>query len=169
MILEKRGKEKLAKIKKVSPPINEVVQEYDTIRVQEKTLKERKKYLADIIKDYAQEHGVKDDTGSLYCDSDSFIYGATAVKKTTLDEEKALEYLKASKDPEVNACVVTKEYVNEDAVEECITKGLLTVEEVQKLVNTKVSYSVSVKEKEVIEDVQEYELQKASKVKKKRG
>ena len=158
----------MAKITKVTLPIADVLKEYTALREQEKVVKSRKDYLASLIKDYAGNHGAKDSNGSYYCETDELIYGATAVKKVSLDQEKAIKFLKRYDNDTVNKCVKTKEYVDEKAVEDCISSGLLTVEEVQDLSVTKVTYSTLVKAKEVIEDVEEYSLQKASKVKRKK-
>ena len=156
----------MARLKKNVLPINEVLEEYVTLREREKVIKSRKDYLAGLIKDYAGNEGTKDSSGSYYCETDDLIFGATAVKKVSLDQEKAIKFLKRYDNDTVNKCVKTKEYVDEKAVEDCISSGILSVKEVQDLSVTKVTYSTLVKKKEVIPDVEEYNLQMAAKTKK---
>ena len=133
----------MAKIAKISLPIEQVIKEYDSIREQEKIHKERKAYLATLIKEYAQENGVKNDKGSFYVERDDYMLGKQCKKTIKLDEEKAVKFLKEN--PLTSHCVVSKEVVDEEALSICVEEGVITQTELEDIVNCKVDYSVSLK------------------------
>ena len=166
---EREGKKNLAVIKRVELPIEEALNEYVALREQEKTIKKRKEYLAKLVKDYADKNGVKDDKGSMYSESDSLIFGKTAVKKVSFKTEEAINYFKNSDNAKVQCCVLVKEVIDEEAVSLCIETGDLTLEDIEPLTETKTTYSVLVKEKEVVDsEVEEYTLPKVAKTKRRK-
>ena len=138
--------------KKGEQNIDALVTEYATLRAQDKTITARMKVLAEEIKGYAQIHGEKDDKGSYYLDNGAFQFGSQAKKSVTLHTEKALELLKSKG---LTDAIQTVEVVDESAVERYLSEGTLTMEELESITTTKVSYSIDVKQKEAMPVVEE--------------
>lgn len=141
------------------PDIGSVVREYDLIRENEKMMKKRKSELATVIKEYADSNGVPDDKGSLLCSNDEYSWGKQIRKSVSLNQEKALEFLKVSG---LDNCITFVEIVNEEELENQFNVGNVTQEDLESISEIKVSYSTTVTKKEVIEDVEESDLQLAS-------
>lgn len=137
--------------------LEKMASDYDSISEQIKVLTERKKQLSDKIKDGAEKLGVKDDKGSYYLDSDSYIMGKVASKSISLDQTKAVEFLKKKGlEKCVNSVVV--ETVNEEMLEKAVSRGILSVSDVEQFTNTTVSYRVSVTKKEAMPEVEQTKL-----------
>lgn len=139
--------------------IGKVISEYDLIRENEKMMKKRKTELANIIKEYSDKNGVPDDKGSLLCSNDEYSWGKQIRKSVSLNQEKALEFIKEN---ELNDCITTVEVVNEEELENQFNLGNVTTEDLENISDIKISYSTVVTKKEVIEDAEEYELKLAS-------
>ena len=73
--------------------VESLVREYNELREQENKIKTRKEQIAKDIKEYALAHGTKSNTGSCYCECDSFTYGAQARTKVTFNQEDAVKFL----------------------------------------------------------------------------
>lgn len=127
--------------------------EYADISAQIKALEEQKKALADKIKNGAEQFGVKDDKGSFYLESDSHIMGKVAKKSISINQDLAVQTLESMGLGDVVDEVVVKT-VNEDRLEKAVQEKRLSLDEVEKFTNTKVSYSVLVKEKEEMPEVE---------------
>jgi len=127
--------------------------EYADISAQIKQLEEQKKALAEKIKNGAEQFGVKDDKGSFYLESDSHIMGKVAKKSFSIEQDKAVETLESMGLGDV-VDVVTTKTVNEDRLQSAIQDKRITLDEVEAFTNTKVSYSVLVKEKEAMPEVE---------------
>lgn len=150
-------------VKKVSPIKRDVsfngndlfnlAVEYDELRKQIKALTEKKDNLAAIIKDATEKLGVKDDKGSFYFDADDFITGKVAKTSISIDHAEGVKYLKSLglKDL-VTRQVVEK--VNEDKLEQAVLDKKVSFKDVEKFTNKKVSYSVVVKSKEEMPEVE---------------
>lgn len=137
--------------------LEKMASDYDSISEQIKVLTERKKQLSDKIKDGAEKLGVKDDKGSYYLDSDSYIMGKVASKSISLDQTRAVEFLKKKGlEKCVNSVVV--ETVNEEILEKAVSRGILSVSDVEQFTNTTVSYKVSVTKKEAMPEVEQTKL-----------
>ena len=134
-----------------------MAKEYDEISSQIKVLEARKKSLADQIKIGAETLGVKDDKGSYYLETPTFIVGRVAKKSLSINQEKGVEVLKKHK---LNKCVevITKEVVNEDALSKAVSNGEISLDQVQTFTEEKVSYQVSVKAKEEMVEVEQSTL-----------
>jgi hypothetical protein len=158
----------MAKLVKIEQPIEVVIKEYDTLREQEKKCKERKKYLSEIIKDYAFKNGTKDDKGNYYTERDGFMLGKQCKKTITLDHEKSIAFLKANSS--TAHCVVTTEVVDEEAVAKCVEQGEITQEDLDTITNIKIDYSVSLTPKVEMPEIeqQEIQLQKSAQVRRRR-
>lgn len=130
-------------------PIDILLEEYVALREQSNTIKKRMSEISTEIKNYAEEFGVKNDSGSFYCENDKYVFGKQAKKSVNFDEDKAIDYFTRKK---FNDCLDTKVVINEDAVEERISTGDISYEDLESITTTKVSYAVDVKEKEVVED-----------------
>ena len=133
--------------------IGKMGREYADISAQIKVLEERKKALADKIKSGAEQFGVKDDKGSFYLESDSFIMGKVARKSFKIDQDTAVKTLESMGIGDV-VDVVTVKTVNEDRLQKAVAEKRLTLEDVKAFTNETVSYSVSVTEKEVMPEVE---------------
>ena len=144
--------------------IHSYVQEYNELRKQESLLKKRKDELAKLIKEHASEHGTKDSTGSSYCESDKFVFGSQVRKSVKLNHDKAKAFLLGSGLYE--QVVETKEVINEDKVEQLLINGDISDEDLESIVDIKTTYSVSVTERQVEEDMPDVIVENSSKKRK---
>lgn len=144
--------------KKVKPmfsaeDISRMGREYAELSEQIKQLSDRKKTLSDKIKEGAEQFGVKDDKGSYYLENDTLIMGKVAKKSFTLDQDKAVKTLESMGLGDV-VDVITTKVVNEDRLNQAVVDKRLTLDTVKGFTDEKVSYSVLVKEKEAIPEVE---------------
>lgn len=151
--------------KKVTPlfsadDIGKLGREYAEISAQIKELEEKKKALADKIKKGAEQFGVKDDKGSFFLESDTHIMGKVAKKSIKIDQDKAVGTLESMGLGDV-VDIVTVKTVNEERLERAVADKRITLYDVQGFTDVKVSYSVSVKEKEVATEVEQSTLKVA--------
>ena len=144
--------------------IHSYVQEYNELRKQESLLKKRKDELAKLIKEHASEHGTKDSTGSSYCESDKFVFGSQVRKSVKLNHDKAKAFLLGVGLYE--QVVETKEVINEDKVEQLLINGDISDEDLESIVDIKTTYSVSVTERQVEEDIPDVIVENSSKKRK---
>ena len=144
--------------------IHSYVQEYNELRKQESLLKKRKDELAKLIKEHANEHGTKDSTGSSYCESDKFVFGSQVRKSVKLNHDKAKAFLLGVGLYE--QVVETKEVINEDKVEQLLINGDISDEDLESMVDIKTTYSVSVTERQVEEDMPDVIVENSSKKRK---
>ena len=133
--------------------IGKLGKEYAEISAQIKQLEERKKALAEKIKEGAEQFGVKDDKGSFYLENDTVIMGKVAKKSFKIDQDKAITTLK-DMDLEDVIDEITTYVVNEDRLQQAVNDKRITLEDVESFTEVKVSYSVSVKEKEEMPEVE---------------
>lgn len=143
----------------ISMPIGKLLEEYDNLREQKKTIEERMKFLADQIKANAERVGVKDDKGSFYAEDEQFVYGKQCKKSVSFNQEKAISYFK---DHGYTDCIETVEVINEDAVEGRINTGDISFEDLEEITNTKVSYAIDIKKKEEMPVVEQTEVSMAA-------
>ena len=144
--------------------IHSYVQEYNELRKQESLLKKRKDELAKLIKEHASEHGTKDSTGSSYCESDKFVFGSQVRKSVKLNHDKAKAFLLGVGLYE--QVVETKEVINEYKVEQLLINGDISDEDLESIVDIKTTYSVSVTERQVEEDMPDVIVENSSKKRK---
>lgn len=123
------------------------VQEYMDLSKQEKAIKKRKDELAKRIKEHAQQNGVKDSNGSSYMSNERFVFGSQARKSIKLNQDRAKEFLLSQGLYE--QVVEVKETINENKVEQLLSEGLITTDDLEAIVDVKVTYAIDVKEKEV--------------------
>ena len=154
------------KIRKKEENIDELVVQYDKLRMESKTIKTRMDELAKKIKEFALTNGVKDDKGSCYCENESFIFGATSTKKTKLDEESMVDICKKKGLSDCLKVVTTLDY---DALDKAISTGDITQEEIENNVKVTTTYAVLVKVKESVSDVEEVKIAASSKPRRKLG
>ena len=136
--------------------------EYAEISAQIKVLEAKKKELADKIKNGAEMYGVKDDKGSYYLEDDYVLMGKVAKKSFKIDQALAVETLESMGLGDVVDTVVSK-IVNEDKLQKAVQSGKITLDEVSEFTNGSVSYSVLVKEKEAVPEVEQTTLKAARK------
>lgn len=134
--------------------------EYAEISAQIKQLEEKKKALAEKIKEGAEQFGTKDDKGSFYLESATHIMGKVAKKSYKIDQDKAVETLESMGLGDV-LDVVTIKTVNEDRLQKAVLDKRLSLNTVQDFTNESVSYSVSVKEKVAMPEVEQSTLKVA--------
>lgn len=132
------------------------VQEYMELSKQEKAIKKRKDELAKRIKEHAQQNGVKDSNGSSYMSNERFVFGSQARKSIKLNQDRAKDFLLAQGLYE--RVVEVKESINEDKVEQLLAENLITPEDLETLVDVKITYAIDVKEREVEEEMPEVEV-----------
>lgn len=133
--------------------IGRMGKEYADISAQIKKLEEQKKALADKIKSGAEQFGVQDDKGSFYLESDSYVMGKVAKKSFKIDQEKAVNVLESMGLGDVVDEVVVKT-VNEDRLQKAVSEKRITLNDVEDFTNVSTSYSVLVKEKEAMPEVE---------------
>ena len=136
--------------------IHHDVQEYMELSKQEKAIKKRKDELAKRIKEHAQQNGVKDSNGSSYMSNERFVFGSQARKSIKLNQDRAKDFLLAQGLYE--RVVEVKESINEDKVEQLLAENLITPEDLENLVDVKITYAIDVKEREVEEEMPEVEV-----------
>ena len=153
--------------KKVAPLYSEediakMGKEYAEISAQIKMLESRKKALSDIIKAGAEQFGVKDDKGSFYFEDDYVLMGKVAKKSFKIDQTLAVETLESMGLGDVVDTVVSK-VVNEDRLQKAVQSGKISLDDVSGFTTESVSYSVLVKEKEALPEVEQTTLKAARK------
>lgn len=136
------------KVKK-SIPVKEYIREYVRLRDEKKRIDSRLSQISEALKQYAEEKGQKDDKGSYYFERDGYSVGKQARKTITFDTEKAVKFFRKRGYPE---CIVTHEEIDMDAVNELFSEGEITEEDLEKITNTKVSYSISINPVEEVTD-----------------
>lgn len=134
--------------------------EYAELSAQIKQLETRKKQLSDLIKENAEKYGVKDDKGSYYLESAEHIMGKVAKKSFKIDQDKAVKVLESLGLGDV-VDEVTVKTVNEDKLDKAVSDGRISFDTVEDFTEVKTSYSVLVKEKEEVPEVEQTTLKAA--------
>lgn len=146
----------------MSNNIMEQVSEYNMLRAKSKTIKSRMDELAKNIKAHLTKNVTPDSKGSYYAEDDNFVYGNMAKKTIKLNEERAKVFLQERNLLEKASDV--KIVINEDKLEQLLANKEITMEELQTLVDTKVTYSIDIKEKQ--KEAEPVEVEVASSTKK---
>lgn len=130
-----------------------MAEEYNDLSIKIKELETRKKKLADSLKKCAETIGVVDDKGSSYIDCDTYVVGRVARKSVKIDQKKGVDLLR---EKGLDYCIKeeTVYTVIESEVEKAVADEELTEDEVREFTSVSTSYSVSVKEKEDIPEVE---------------
>ena len=136
--------------------------QYADMSSQIKALEEQKKELAEKIKQGAEQFDVKDDKGSFYLESEDLMMGKVAKKSFKIDQDKAVKTLESMGIGDV-VDEVTVRTVNEDRLQQAVSDGRLSLDTVESFTNVSVSYSVMVKEKEAMPEVEQTTLKSAAK------
>lgn len=136
------------KVKKTIP-VREYIQEYVRLREEKKRIDARLSQISEALKQYAEYKGQKDDKGSYYFERDGYSVGKQARKSITFDLDKAVKFFRKRGYPE---CIVTREEIDMDAVNELFSEGEITEEDLEKITNTKVTYSIDIKPVEEVTD-----------------
>lgn len=134
--------------------------EYDSLRSQEKAIKSRKDAISSMLKDFAQREGVINDKGSFYFEGESFLLGKVAKKSISFDTPNAILFFKSKG---LTDCVDFEPVIVEDKVEEHIAKGDITIDDLKGITKEKVSFSISLEQKEEMPQVQQTTAVAASK------
>lgn len=136
------------KVKKTIP-VREYIQEYVRLREEKKRIDARLSQISKELKQYAEDKGQKDDKGSYYFERDGYSVGKQARKSITFDLDKAVKFFRKRGYPE---CIVTREEIDMDAVNELFSEGEITEEDLEKITNTTVTYSIDIKPVEEVTD-----------------
>ena len=128
--------------------------EYADLSKQIKELTARKNELSEKIKAGAENFGVKDDKGSYYFEDDKVTFGKVIKKSFSINQDKAVKTLNSMGLGDV-VDVETTYTVNEDRLNEAVNSGKISLNDVESFTDVRVSYSVSVKEKDAIPEIQQ--------------
>lgn len=128
--------------KKDSVPVADYIREYVRLREEKKSIEKRMKQISDVLKSYAVTNGQKDDKGSSYFERDDYVVGNVARKSVSFNIEKATQFFRRKGYPE---CIDTIEVINESAVEELLSTGEISIDDLASITDTKVSYSIDIK------------------------
>lgn len=153
----------LKKAKVTLSELSKMAEEYFEISAKIKTLESTKKLLSEKIKEATEELGVKDDKGSYYSDCDNYVTGKVAKKSVRLNEERAKILFTEKGIFNDVVQIVETEVIDEEALERKVKEGVISDEELESICDIKTTYSVSVKEKEEMPEVEVSELKAASK------
>lgn len=164
MAVLKRAKKNDTKVSSMftEDNVKSLGRQYADISSQIKALEEQKKALAEKIKQGAEQFGVKDDKGSFYLESEDLMMGKVAKKSFKIDQDKAVKTLESMGIGDV-VDEVTVRTVNEDRLQQAVSEGRLSLDTVESFTNVSVSYSVLVKEKEAMPEVEQTTLKSAAK------
>lgn len=132
--------------------IVEKVRQYQKMKEQKGLLEKNVKALGEEIKKYAEEHAERDTKGNYYVKDSGFVFGKQCRKSIKLNQEKTLDFVKAKG---FNQCVTVKEEVNEEALEELVSTGDITTDELQDLTEEKVTYAIYVANDKDMPEVQQ--------------
>ena len=132
--------------------IVEALSQYESIKEQEKLIKERKEELSKFLKSFAVSKGQQDSKGSSYITEGEFVVGNVASKKITFNQEKALAYITEHKSELVNDIMETVQIVSESKIEALVSKGLLSVDDVEQMVDTKITYRLNIQKEKPEEE-----------------
>lgn len=136
------------KVKKTIP-VREYIQEYVRLREEKKRIDARLSQISNALKQYAEDKGQKDDKGSYYFERDGYSVGKQARKSITFDLDKAVKFFRKRGYPE---CIITREEIDMDAVNELFSEGEITEEDLERITNTTVTYSIDIKPVEEVTD-----------------
>lgn len=145
--------------------ITEKVAEYNLLRAKTKTIKARMDELAKDIKGYLTSNVSPDSKGNYYEEDDNFVYGNMAKKSIKLNEERTKVFLQERNLLEQASEV--KVVIKEDKLEQLLANGDITMEEFKTLVDTKITYSIDIKEKKKEEEPVEVQVASSTRPKRK--
>ena len=131
----------------------ELAKEYNDLSIKIKELEKRKKELSEKLKKCASQLGVTDDKGSSYIDGEYFVIGQVAKHSVKINQEEGVAMLR---NKGLLNCITEKTTytVNEAEVEKAVAEETLTEEDVRSFTTINTSYSVSVKAKEDMPEVE---------------
>lgn len=140
--------------------VDALMQEYDYLRSQEKTIKTRKDAISAMLKEFAQREGTLNDKGSFYYEGENFLLGKVAKKSISFDKSSAVLLFKSKG---LTDCIEFEPKIIEEKVEQHFATGDLTIDDMKSITTEKVSYSVSITGKEEMPQVQQTTAVAASK------
>jgi hypothetical protein len=151
---------KLVKARLTAKDVEQLVAEYDLLRLREADIKRNKEKIADQLKLYADSYGVEDGKGSKYVATDTFIFGKQARTSVSFVQDVAVDVL--TKRGYIEAIDVVRT-VNDDKFEQLVGEGKLTVDEFIDLgaIATKTTYAVFVKKADEMSEVEVSALKRA--------
>lgn len=125
--------------------VKDALQQYLELREQENLIKKRKSEMGKFLKDYATQHGDKDQKGSSYLMYDNYSIGSVKTTKVTFNQERALDFFTNQRSDLLEE--VSKEivFISEDKVTELVQEGKLSMEEVNSLCDFSTSFKVDIR------------------------
>lgn len=119
--------------------------EYNQLSKMQKDLEKRRKEISELLKDNADKVGTADANGSYYVDEFPIIFGKMAKHTVKLNEEKARDFF--TEKGFLDSVLSTKEFIDESKIEKLLGDEIIKIEDLEKFMDDKVSYSVHVSEK----------------------
>ena len=136
--------------------INQQVEEYSLVSAKSKLLDDRKKYLANEIKDHAIKEGIEDSKGSKYCHNNKFVFGANARNSVNVNTAKAEIFLKGAKlYTKASTVVPAKRVLDLDKLAALVDSEQVSMKDFENMCDKKTTFAVYVKE---LDDVKEEEM-----------
>lgn len=144
----------------MSESMKALAQEYLQLRKRKTEMDKRMKEISELLKAHAIDNGVKNSSGSSYCDFGDVVFGNQAKKSVRINTEKATDFFKSI--GLYDKVVEITESISEEKIESLIAEGLVTEEDIEAIVDIKTSYAIDIKE---IEQEEMPEVEVASRVK----
>lgn len=141
--------------------LTKLAREYDILRAQIKNAQEAQKNITEKIKDLLKLVGQKNDKGSFVVDSPEFIIENVAKKSIKFNVDKSEAFFKGRG---IEDCIKYTPTVDEKAVDEALSRGDITPEDIEDIVDVKTSYAINIKKKAELGSVQAVKV--AARVKK---
>lgn len=147
-------KKKKAGIMLDAATLARLANEYDTLRVKKTQYDKRMKEIADVLKSYAQNHGVQDDAGSFYVDVDGYTFGAQCRKSVKFNADAAKKLMSMGFDD----CVTMVPEIDEESVKSHVDDGSITLATLEEITTVSESFAITVKATEEMPEVQQTEV-----------
>lgn len=160
-VVKKKADEKVKSLFSIDD-FGKMGREYADLSAQIKQLDEKRKLIAEKIKEGAEKFGVKDDKGSFYLEDDNFIIGKIAKKSISINQEKAVQVLQSLGLGDV-IDTITSEVVNENKLQQAIQDKRISFDTVEGFTDVRTSYAVIVKKKEEAPEIEATTLKVARK------
>lgn len=149
--MSKLIKKKSAELELTKKMADSFAMEYLSVSAQIKTMEERKKHLADLLKVYASEHGIEDDKGSKYCEGENVVYGVVAKTKVV----PVVNIIERLEEMGRDDCIAVIKTANTSLIDHYHSEGIMSDDDIKKLYKTEsMKPSVYVKAKEEMPEVQ---------------
>lgn len=128
--------------------------EYSELKTRASQIDKRKKEIADILKNYAQKFGAKDDCGSYYVDVKGYTFGSQC-RKSIRFNDSAVGFLRSKG---LDQCIEMTPHIIEDEVTSAYNNGDISIKELEEITEQSVSYAITVTAHEEMPEVQQTQV-----------